>query len=67
MPPAAVALAMRMWGRLHGLISLEVYGHLGTQTSDPAKLYHAELLYLLRSLGLDVEHARHLGIPRSSA
>ncbi|WP_242454627.1 TetR/AcrR family transcriptional regulator [Bailinhaonella thermotolerans] len=66
LPPAAVALALRMWGRMHGLISLEVYGHLGTQTGDPAKLYHAELLDLIRSLGLGVEHARQPGMPRTS-
>ncbi|MEV5892412.1 TetR-like C-terminal domain-containing protein [Nonomuraea fuscirosea] len=66
LPPAAVALALRMWGRMHGLISLEVYGHLGTRSGDPAKLYHAELLDLLRSLRLDVEHPRHLGTPRPS-
>ncbi|MEV4171363.1 TetR-like C-terminal domain-containing protein [Nonomuraea sp. NPDC049709] len=62
----AVALALRMWGRMHGLISLEVYGHLSTQTGDPAKPYHAELLDRLRSLGLDAEHVRDSGMPRCS-
>jgi AcrR family transcriptional regulator len=52
LPPAAVALALRMWGRMHGLVCLEVYGHLGTQTREPAKLYASELLELLKSLGL---------------
>jgi hypothetical protein len=51
LPPAAVALALRMWGRMHGLVALEVYGHLRGQTTDPAKLYEAELSDLVRSLG----------------
>ncbi|AXB44366.1 TetR/AcrR family transcriptional regulator [Amycolatopsis albispora] len=52
LPPAAVALSLRMWGRMHGLVALEMYGHLGSQTSDPAKLYRAEMLDLIASLGL---------------
>jgi AcrR family transcriptional regulator len=52
LPPAALALALRVWGRMHGLVALEMYGHLGPQTHEPAKLYHAELLDLIRSLGL---------------
>lgn len=51
LPPAALALALRMWGRMHGLIALEIYGHLRARTHDPAKLYHAEMLDLVRSLG----------------
>jgi AcrR family transcriptional regulator len=52
LPPAAVALAMRMWGRMHGLVALEVYGHLRPQVRDPARLYRAELLDLTTTLGL---------------
>ncbi|MFB8281447.1 TetR/AcrR family transcriptional regulator [Nocardia colli] len=52
LPPAALALALRMWGRMHGLVALEVYGHLVPQSRDPAKLFHAEMLDLVRSLGL---------------
>ncbi|MEW2176362.1 TetR/AcrR family transcriptional regulator [Streptomyces sp. NPDC005406] len=51
LPPAAVALALRVWGRLHGLVSLEVYGHLRHQMLEPAKVYRAEMLDLLASLG----------------
>ncbi|MDA1388252.1 MULTISPECIES: TetR/AcrR family transcriptional regulator [Glycomyces] len=53
LPPAAVALALRVWGRMHGLVALEVYGHLRAQTKDPARLYRAELRDLARSLGLE--------------
>ncbi|WP_406636347.1 TetR/AcrR family transcriptional regulator [Amycolatopsis sp. WGS_07] len=52
LPPAAVALAMRVWGRMHGLVALEVYGHLRPQVLDPARLYRAELLDLTKTLGI---------------
>ncbi|MEV4872371.1 MULTISPECIES: TetR/AcrR family transcriptional regulator [Streptomyces] len=52
LPPAGVALAIRVWGRMHGLVALEIYGHLRPLTHDPAKLYRAEMLDLVRSLGL---------------
>ena len=52
LPPAAVALALRVWGRLHGLVSLEIYGHLRNQTVEPGKVYRSEICDLIRSLGL---------------
>ncbi|NEW52344.1 TetR/AcrR family transcriptional regulator [Nocardia cyriacigeorgica] len=52
LPPAGLALALRMWGRMHGLVALEVYGHLRPQAQDPAKLFRAEMLDLVRSLGV---------------
>ncbi|MFD9482990.1 TetR/AcrR family transcriptional regulator [Streptomyces sp. NPDC059991] len=52
LPPAAVALALRMWGHLHGLVSLEVYGHLRTQTTSPQKLFLEELDQLIKVLGI---------------
>jgi AcrR family transcriptional regulator len=51
LPAAAIALALRLWGRMHGLVALEVYGHLRGQTTDPATLYEAELHDVVRSLG----------------
>ncbi|MEV0201910.1 TetR/AcrR family transcriptional regulator [Nonomuraea sp. NPDC050691] len=53
LPPAGVALALRIWGHLHGLVSLEIYGHLHTQTINPGKLFQEELTQLVRSLGID--------------
>ncbi|MFB9526277.1 TetR/AcrR family transcriptional regulator [Nonomuraea roseola] len=53
LPPAGVALALRIWGHLHGLVSLEIYGHLRTQTISPDKLFQEELAQLIRSLGVD--------------
>ncbi|MFJ8751992.1 TetR/AcrR family transcriptional regulator [Streptomyces sp. NPDC102441] len=52
LPAAAAAVALRVWGRMHGLVSLEVYGHLTPQSADPTRLYRAELLDLIVSLGL---------------
>jgi AcrR family transcriptional regulator len=52
LPPAAVALSLRTWGRMHGLLALEVYGHLTSLTMTPGKLYRAEMLDLVASLGL---------------
>ncbi|MGW3345760.1 TetR/AcrR family transcriptional regulator [Nonomuraea rubra] len=52
LPPAAVAVALRVWGRMHGLVALEVHGHLRTQTRHPEKLYREEIRDLVASLGL---------------
>ncbi|MFI1333340.1 TetR/AcrR family transcriptional regulator [Streptomyces sp. NPDC020845] len=52
LPPAAVAIALRIWGHLHGLVSLEIYGHMRVQTPRPDKIYRAELAQLIRGLGL---------------
>ncbi|GEC03765.1 hypothetical protein SSP24_14200 [Streptomyces spinoverrucosus] len=34
LPPAAVALCLRLWSRMHGLLILEIYGHLRHQVTD---------------------------------
>ncbi|MDT3442952.1 MULTISPECIES: TetR/AcrR family transcriptional regulator [unclassified Pseudofrankia] len=52
LPPAAVALALRVWGRMHGLMALEIYGHLRTLMHDPATVYRDEMRDLIASLGL---------------
>ncbi|MFI7131807.1 TetR/AcrR family transcriptional regulator [Nonomuraea sp. NPDC050153] len=52
LPPDAVALTLRVWGRMHGLVALEIYGHLRTLTLDPAAIYHDEMIALIASLGL---------------
>ncbi|WP_073484848.1 TetR/AcrR family transcriptional regulator [Streptoalloteichus hindustanus] len=49
--PSVVALALRVWGRLHGLVTLEIYGHLRAVCNDPATLYRAEILGLAGSPG----------------
>ncbi|MQY22038.1 TetR/AcrR family transcriptional regulator [Nocardia macrotermitis] len=52
LPPEGLALALRLWGRMHGLVALEIWGHLTPLTRDPAALYLAEIHDLIRSLGL---------------
>ncbi|WP_067895117.1 TetR/AcrR family transcriptional regulator [Nocardia vaccinii] len=52
LPPAVIAVALRIWGHLHGLVALEIRGNLGAQTSNPDKLYRNEVNALLRSFGL---------------
>ncbi|MEU2872777.1 TetR/AcrR family transcriptional regulator [Streptomyces olivoreticuli] len=52
LPPAGVALALRIWSHLHGLVSLEIYGHLQAQALSPEKLFREELAQLVRSLDL---------------
>jgi AcrR family transcriptional regulator len=52
LPPAGIALTLRVWGRMHGLMALEIYGHLGTLTHDPAAVYRDEMHDLVASLGL---------------
>ncbi|MBE1585511.1 TetR/AcrR family transcriptional regulator [Nonomuraea angiospora] len=52
LPPDAVALTLRVWGRMHGLVALEIYGHLRTLTRDPAAIYRDEMIALIESLGL---------------
>ena len=49
--PAAVASALRIWARLHGLVAFEVYGHLGAEAAVAGRLYRTEVDSLLRSLG----------------
>ncbi|WP_049566502.1 TetR/AcrR family transcriptional regulator [Nonomuraea sp. SBT364] len=52
-PPAAAALALRVWGRMHGLVALEIDGHIHPVAGNPAALHRAEMLDLVRSLGLE--------------
>ncbi|MGW4094294.1 TetR/AcrR family transcriptional regulator [Nocardia sp. NPDC004750] len=53
LPPAVIAVALRIWGHLHGLVSLEIRGSLGAQTINPDKLYRNEVGALIRSFGLE--------------
>lgn len=52
LPPAGIALMLRVWGRMHGLMALEIYGHLRTLIQDPATVYRDEMHDLIASLGL---------------
>ncbi|MCI3932131.1 TetR/AcrR family transcriptional regulator [Streptomyces sp. AN091965] len=41
--PATLARSLRLWGRLHGLVTLEIDGLLRPQIADPERLYRDEL------------------------
>ncbi|GGV19844.1 hypothetical regulatory protein, TetR family [Streptomyces spectabilis] len=41
--PAVLARSLRLWGRLHGLVTLEIDGLLRPQITDPERLYRDEL------------------------
>ncbi|MGH4017157.1 MAG: TetR-like C-terminal domain-containing protein [Pseudonocardiaceae bacterium] len=46
LPPAALHRFIRWWAQLHGLITLEVFGHLHWLAEDAGKIYRATLLQL---------------------
>ena len=43
LPAATLRLGMACWTRLHGILSLELDGHLPATSVDPGLLYHAEV------------------------
>jgi len=46
LPPATLMRAVAAWTRLHGVLSLELGGHLASTGIDPALLYQAEVDHL---------------------
>ncbi len=44
LPPAALHRFIRWWGELHGLITLEVFGHLHWLAPDAGRIYRAAVL-----------------------
>ena len=48
--PLVLRLALTSWTRLHGIISLELGGHLGAAGLDPGVLYAAEVAAIRRAL-----------------
>lgn len=47
----ALEVVLGMWGKLHGLISLELFGHLQPIVGNPGELYRFEALALLARMG----------------
>lgn len=47
-PEQAFVAALGFWSTLHGLLELELHGHLSQMVADPAALYAAEVERLLR-------------------
>ncbi|MBI9045599.1 MAG: TetR/AcrR family transcriptional regulator [Anaerolineaceae bacterium] len=57
-PPAVIHLALAFWAQLHGLVSLELFGHLGADTecdedNDASALFEAEIQYMTARMGLN--------------
>jgi hypothetical protein len=50
LPAGVLYLGLSWWSRLHGLVSLELGGHLGATGVDPGLLYQAEVQSLLSRL-----------------
>jgi hypothetical protein len=46
LPPATLLRGVIFWSRLHGVISLELDGHLASMQLDPELIYRAELAEL---------------------
>ncbi|MFF1808217.1 TetR-like C-terminal domain-containing protein [Streptomyces sp. NPDC058251] len=47
---AVAARTTMLWAHLHGLVGLEIEGHVGSMGIDPAALYETELEGFVRSL-----------------
>jgi AcrR family transcriptional regulator len=51
-PDRVVAHFLAAWGRVHGLVCLEVFGHLGLMLPDPAAAFRHQVEVLLDQAGL---------------
>ncbi len=64
LPAGAMQVFLSCWGRLHGLISLEVFGHLHwVALSDPEDLFRAEVAAQLERLEVDPTPALTFELP----
>jgi AcrR family transcriptional regulator len=52
MPVPVVAFGLSAWTRLHGLVTLEVFGHLAPAVGDGTALFEQELDAIVRQSGL---------------
>lgn len=63
LPSGAMQVFLSCWGRLHGMITLEVFGHLQwVAVPDPEDLFRAEVASLLVALGLPAAPALDRGL-----
>jgi AcrR family transcriptional regulator len=61
LPPAALHRFVRCWGQLHGLITLEVFGHLHWLAPDAGRIYRATVLQLADEIEAISATAAHTG------
>jgi AcrR family transcriptional regulator len=52
LPVGAALIFLRCWVRLYGMVSLEVFGHLGFALDDPSAMFEYTLAELQELLGL---------------
>lgn len=53
LPVGAILIFLRCWVRLYGMVSLEVFGHLGFALDDPSAMFDYTLAELAELLGLE--------------
>jgi AcrR family transcriptional regulator len=58
LPVPVLAFALSAWVRLHGVVALEVFGHLRPAVGDGAPLFEQEVGAILRQAGLTPRRAR---------
>jgi AcrR family transcriptional regulator len=52
LPAPVMAFGLGVWARVHGLVALEVFGHLAPAIGDGAALFEQELETIIRQSGL---------------
>ncbi|AYN38591.1 TetR/AcrR family transcriptional regulator [Streptomyces dangxiongensis] len=50
LPPPAIALLMEAWGRMHGMVVLEVFGHTSFLGDHEAELFHLAMRNMLADI-----------------
>jgi AcrR family transcriptional regulator len=65
--PPVLAMALILWTRLHGLVSLEIGQHLQATGVDPALLFEVELDLLARMSGLQAAGSRRRKVTTKAA
>jgi hypothetical protein len=58
LPVPVLAFALSAWVRLHGVVALEVFGHLRPAVGDGAPLFEQEVGSIMRQAGLTPRRGR---------
>jgi hypothetical protein len=58
LPVPVLAFALSAWVRLHGVVALEVFGHLRPAVGDGAPLFEQEIGAIMRQAGLTPRRGR---------
>jgi AcrR family transcriptional regulator len=63
-PDALLCLLMSGWARIHGMVMLELFEHIGPVVGDPAAFYRYEIEAFLQQLGATGAGEGHGDTPR---